>query len=351
MPSPEPTDPRPAVSVLMAVHDGMPYLEAALRSIMTQTLDEIEIVVVDDASRDASPQVLARLAGEDRRIRLLTLAQNRGLAGALNAGLDLVRADYVARMDADDIALPERLAVQKAYLDRHPQVVLLGSSFRQIDAAGRPIRTSLRPRDPVALGWTARFGTPVNHPTVLIRRAGLPEGVLRYDPALAVAQDYALWERLLAHGAGACLPQVLLDYRVHAASLTGTRGARQAATVREVAARIQKAALPGEVFAALAPLRAAYFEHAPLDAAGRRALFAGMRAMLAHDVAAAPGHQLWMRRQAAQILAESLRRSGGHAALLRGFLGPGRDFLPALLLRFLEVRRLLPARLRSDPAV
>jgi glycosyltransferase involved in cell wall biosynthesis len=139
----------PQVSVLIAVYNGLPYLEAALRSIMDQTLREIEIIVVDDASTDDTPAVLARLATEDPRIRVETLTENLRLPGALNRGLELVRAPLVARMDADDIADPKRLAVQKRFMDAHPDIILCGTSIRQIDAGGTYIRTSQRPRDAV----------------------------------------------------------------------------------------------------------------------------------------------------------------------------------------------------------
>ena len=334
----------PSVSVVMAVHNGLPYVEAALRSMMDQTLREIEIIVIDDASTDGTPEVLARLAAEDPRIRVLTNETNLKLAASLNRGLEMARAPLIARMDADDISAPNRLAVQKAYMDAHSEVVLLGASMRKIDGEGRVTHTSIRDRDADATRWLARFHMPLVHPTFLFRHdfGGRP---WRYDPALEVSQDYAFCLEGLGRGAVVSLPDVLLDYREHAAAASSRRWHRQRELAREISARAMAAQLPGQVLAALAPFRAAYFDLEPADPAG---IFGGLRRMLAHDAALMPRHRMWMRRQAAQLAAAALQRGRmSRGEILWAFLRAGRDFLPPLGLRYLETQRLLPRRLQA----
>jgi glycosyltransferase involved in cell wall biosynthesis len=341
---PNPQD-RPAVSVVMAVHNGMPYVEEAVRSMMNQTLREIEIIIIDDASTDETPQVLARLAGEDPRIRILTNEINLKLAASLNRGLEMARAPLIARMDADDISMPHRLEAQKNYMDTHPEVILSGASIRTIDGAGKVIRTSIRSRDAVGVRWLARFNMPLVHPTFMFRSSSTGTA-LRYDPSLSVAQDYAFCVAALEHGEVSSIPNVLLNYRTHGISITNRNWRKQQQHAQEIALRLQKIDLPVSVIDALAPFRKAYYD---LERTSPGNIFSGFRLMLANDLQTFPAHRAWLRRQTAQLAATALRRAGmSKGEILRAFLGVGRDFLPALGLRYLEVQRLLPRRLRSD---
>lgn len=339
--------PVPAVSVLIAVHNGLPYLESAVRSIMEQTLRDIEIVIVDDASTDATPEVLARLAAEDPRIRIETLSRNLRLPGALNRGLDLVRAPYVARMDADDISLPRRLEIQKDYLDHHPHVVLIGAGIEQIDGEGTRIRTSLRARDAHACRWLARFHMPLMHPTFMFRRVA-PDGTpYRYDPAWTVSEDYDFAARALETGDVVSLPDILLRYRVHGGSITGTKWHEQLTQAQRIAERVQRAQLPEPIRTRMAPLNAALLGDRTVPV---ERIFAGLDAMIAHDLVKTPERQSWIRRQAAQQALRALRHSGHKKTtkLVRAFLGPGRSYLWPVAMRALEIKRLIPGWLRSD---
>ena len=346
-------DAMPDVSVLLSVHNGARYLEQAVLSVMRQTLTNIEIVVVDDCSTDETPDILARLAAEDPRIRVVRPAQNLRLARALNFGLEHVRAPYVARMDDDDICLPTRLDVQKAYLDAHPDVTLVGSSIEWIDADGRVLRRSVRGRDSFSIGWSVRFSLNVSHPTFMFR-IDLPDGTpLRYDPDCSVSQDHELVSRLILCGTQVhCLPDVLLQYRTHPNATTRTKHNAQMQVAKRVCLEYQQKTLPTQVFAALAPLRECYFDFAPATRERIEGCFAGARAMVGNDIAAHPERAVWIRRQTAQLLAWSLRRGGASAATVAlAFLRHGPDMLPAIALRALETKRLLPAALHSDPRV
>jgi glycosyltransferase involved in cell wall biosynthesis len=119
----------PKVSCLLPVYNGEQFIEEAVRSLLAQTLKNFELVVVDDGSTDSTPRKLAALNAEDQRLRILRQA-NGGIVAALNAGLGLCRAGYIARMDADDVAAPDRFEFQADYLDRHPGCVLVGGVAR-----------------------------------------------------------------------------------------------------------------------------------------------------------------------------------------------------------------------------
>ncbi len=208
----------PRISLLLPVYNSAAYLETALQSLLTQTFTDFEIIAINDASTDASAAILA--ACTDSRLRVLHNSQNLGVAQSLNRGLQESRAPYIARMDADDIAHPDRLRQQVDYLDRHPEVVLLGTAF-YVFATGsrRPYALASLETDDALIRWYCCWYNRFAHPSVMFRRSAvmtLPQP--GYDPAVRVAQDYDLWTRLLATGQGANLAHPLLSYRVHAVS-------------------------------------------------------------------------------------------------------------------------------------
>ena len=203
---------RPEVTVLLPVRNGAAHLEAAAGSILRQTLTSLELLVVDDGSTDATPALLERLAAADGRVRVRRQAA-LGLVAALNCGLREARAGLVARMDADDIAWPERLARQAAAFARK-EVALVGTGWRVV-AGGLTRRVVLPPETDAGIRAGMAGANVLAHPTVMFRR----EAVLAvggYRPAFLLAEDYDLWLRLLDRYAAACVPEVLLDYREHA---------------------------------------------------------------------------------------------------------------------------------------
>ena len=221
------------VSVVMSVHNGARFLDAAITSIATQKLQDLELLIVDDGSTDGSAAIAEGHARADARIRLLA-SPSRGLAAALNAGLAAAGGRYVARMDADDIAYTERLARQVAYLDSHPSVLALGTARRLIAPDGRALKIVRPPTAPAAVRAALARGNCLAHPTVMLRR----DAVLRvggYRQAFVPAEDYDLWLRLAAHGDLANLAEVCLDYRVHAGQASFARLEAQVAA--ELAAR------------------------------------------------------------------------------------------------------------------
>jgi hypothetical protein len=176
----------------MAVYNGEPWLGEAIASILGQSLADLELIVVDDGSTDGTP---ARLAGlGDPRVSVLSQPR-AGQTAALNRGLRAARAPLVARMDADDVALPDRLARQAAFMAAHPAVGLLGTAAREIAPSGAVVRTLVPPCDDGAIRRALRRANPFIHSSVMFRRV-LAERVGNYDERFAVAQDYDLWLRL-----------------------------------------------------------------------------------------------------------------------------------------------------------
>ncbi len=200
----------PAVSVLMSVHDGAPLVAEAVASVLGQTDGDLELIVVDDGSTDATPTLLAAVV--DPRLRVHRQART-GLTRALNHALGLARGDLVARLDADDVALPERLTRQRAFLAAHPDVGLLGTAAREVDPAGGVERIVRPPADDAALRRALIRANPFVHSSMMVRRA-LLVGAGGYDERLAVAQDYELWMRLAGLTRLANLEDVLVVRRL-----------------------------------------------------------------------------------------------------------------------------------------
>jgi glycosyltransferase involved in cell wall biosynthesis len=182
----------PAVSVIMGVHNGAPWVGLAVASVLAQCGPAFELIVVDDGSTDATAQVLA--AVPDPRLRVQRQPR-AGLTAALTRALGLARAPLVARLDADDLAMPGRLARQAEFLDSHPEVGLLGSAAVEVDASGAPVRTIRPPVDDPTIRRTLIRRNPFVHSSIVMRRE-LVERAGGYDLAFPVAQDYDLWLRL-----------------------------------------------------------------------------------------------------------------------------------------------------------
>ncbi|QDL98568.1 glycosyltransferase [Rhodopseudomonas palustris] len=243
---------QPQVSVIMPVRDGERWLGEAICSIRNQTLTGLELLVIDDGSTDATPAILAEAAAGDPRIVVLK-QQRDGLVAALNRGLAAARAPLIARLDADDVALPDRLARQVDYMAAHPDVVLLGGWATVIDEHGRPNGRDMRP-SPKNLQATLLKKSPFIHPTVTFR-AEAARRVGGYHAAFEAGEDYDFWLRLADIGEVAILPEPLIRYREHGGSVTRTRQLRQiySARLAKLAAAERRAGRPDPSAALFAP--------------------------------------------------------------------------------------------------
>jgi glycosyltransferase involved in cell wall biosynthesis len=252
----------------MGVRDGAPWVADAVASVLGQTDGDLELVVVDDGSTDATPALLAGV--RDPRLRVVA-QPGAGLTRALGRALAEARAPLVARLDADDVALPERLARQRAFLAAHPEVGLLGTAAREVAASGREVRLVRPPETDAALRRALIRANPFVHSSVMARR-DLVERAGGYDPTLPVAQDYDLWMRLARLTRLANLGEVLVVRRLLPTRVSAVRDhARLRAEVRVRWRAVRAGTYPPwcAVFL-LRPALAALLP-APLRAALRRA--------------------------------------------------------------------------------
>jgi glycosyltransferase involved in cell wall biosynthesis len=231
----------PEISALLAVHDDARYVGEAVESVLHQTARDFELIVVDDASTDETPQVLDGVS--DSRLRVLRNDAQLGLAASLNRGLDEARGRFVARLDSDDVAAAERFERQVRAI-RETGVAVLGTAIRDLDEGGKAGRLHRMPGGARAVRWHALFSSPFFHPTVLVDREALRD--LRYDTSFAESEDYDLWTRLLATGVeGRNLPDALVSKRVHPGQASLRRGDLQRSFQRRVALREIERVAPG----------------------------------------------------------------------------------------------------------
>jgi glycosyltransferase involved in cell wall biosynthesis len=227
------------VSVVMAVHNGEPYVAEAVRSIQNQSLRALRLLVIDDGSTDGTVGTVEHLAGGDERVEVLRPGRI-GLVAALNLGLERVRSPLVWRMDADDVAHPRLLELEVRYLDAHPEIGLIGAAFRVLDRRGRSGRVRRLPLTDLGIRWLGLLASPFADSATLFRRELITAHDLRYADEFPTAQDYDFWMRMLEHTRAANLGRVLLQYRVHDASITRQRRASQLANSDIIAMRTMK---------------------------------------------------------------------------------------------------------------
>ena len=200
----------PVVSVLMPVYNAAPYVEAAIRSILTQTFVDFELLVFNDGSQDESSAIIRGI--QDDRLVFFDYPQNSGYVAHLNAGLRQARGIYIARMDADDIALPDRLACQVALLHNDPRVLLCGTAYTTFGQEEYDIKVPLLDRE---IRHQMLFHNPMVHSTVMFRRSIVQQYSLFYDAEYMPAEDYKLWYDFSKVGELRNLPIILLRYRLH----------------------------------------------------------------------------------------------------------------------------------------
>jgi len=217
----------PLVSVVMPVFNGEPFLREAVESIRGQTFGDFEFIIVDDGSTDCGASMLEFYEKEDERVRVYH-QENRGLVAALNRGCELARGKYIARMDADDVSVKERLRCQVEFMNSSPNTAVVGGAIETIDSEGRSLGIEVSPltdRDiKAALG---RGECPFAHPTVVIRK-DVFVAVNGYREVALHAEDYDLWTRIADESQLANLAAVMLKYRRHSKQVSIQRCRQQA---------------------------------------------------------------------------------------------------------------------------
>jgi glycosyltransferase involved in cell wall biosynthesis len=207
-----------SVSVVLPVRDGERFVREAVESVLAQTYADLELIVVDDGSTDATPEIL--LGFRDERLRVLQ-QDPAGLVAALRRGFAEARAPLVARMDADDVSEPTRLERQVELLERRPRAGMVATWTAVIDEEGRELRREVLPPAPEDLARRLLLRNPFQHGSVVVRRDAL-EAAGGYRDDYGANEDYDLWRRLARSWELACVPEVLYRYRVHAGAVTQT---------------------------------------------------------------------------------------------------------------------------------
>lgn len=218
---------QPAISVIMPVYNSALYLREAIDSILNQSFANFEFLIFNDGSVDESKAIIESY--KDSRIKFYDDPVNRGLINRLNVGLDLARGKYIARMDSDDRALPERFSKQYAYLEQHTEIALCGTFFEFIDETGAPATgfNWALCADAKMVKINLLFDGAICHPSVMIRRSVLVDNYKYYDQAYEHAEDFEMWIRMSDKLLLANLPEVLLQYRSNSNQVSGIHNAKQ----------------------------------------------------------------------------------------------------------------------------
>ncbi len=221
------------VSVLLPVYNAAEYVAEAIESILSQTFEAFELLIIDDGSTDGSADIVARYAQEDHRIRYIS-RENRGLVRTLNELAEMARGEYLARMDADDVSLPDRFQLQVSRLDADSSLSVLGTYWICTDEAGYPIFVPQPPLDHADIDELNLCGVAaLSHPTVMMRLDHF-RAVGGYDSRFETAEDVDLWLRLAEYGRLANIDAILLRYRMLETSISGIKRDQQQETLKQV---------------------------------------------------------------------------------------------------------------------
>ncbi len=229
----------PLVSILMPVYKTAPYLREAMDSILSQSFTDFELIVLNDCSPDNAEEIMDTYS--DPRIVRYKGEKNEGLANVLNVGIGMARGKYIARMDSDDLSLPNRLQVQVDYLEKHPKIDLVSVGMQLFGARND---MWIRENDPEKVKITAMFFSPILHASSVWRKDSFERFGLRFRQEMVPAEDYDLWTRALLNGLKLInLPVALYKYRIHDAQAT-VQTDKTTAKSREVQKVYLKLALP-----------------------------------------------------------------------------------------------------------
>ncbi len=219
----------PRISVLMTAYNAEKYIAQAIESILNQTYTDYEFIIINDGSTDDTPNIIRGYADSDSRIVFVDNKENQGLIAVLNQGLDMAHGEFIARMDSDDISLPQRFEKQVAYLDANPDVGVLGTlihGFGIMDAPGIQI--------PVVTVFDLLKQNYIAHPSVMMRKALLDKYNLRYNPDYKHCEDLELWSRMIFLTKFHNVMQVLLKYRISGNNISTQNWDLQQATTEKI---------------------------------------------------------------------------------------------------------------------
>lgn len=219
----------PLVTVLMPVYNAAPYLEQAIRSILEQTFEDFEFLIINDGSKDASGEIIQSF--KDKRIVFINHEKNSGIVVTLNEGLTAARGKYIARMDNDDISLPRRFEEQIAFMESHPEVGVCGTAFAAFGSNETVYKMPVN--DPEIRAFMLMHN-PIGHPTVMMRTSVVREYGIAYRESDTPAEDYRMWYDLSKVTQLHNLPDTHLYYRTHASQMSSSMNGLQKEKVNKV---------------------------------------------------------------------------------------------------------------------
>lgn len=224
----------PRVSVVMPARNAEQYVAEAVESILTQDWQDFEFLVFDDGSTDSTLPILRSYARRDPRVRV-TSGPHRGYVSWLNTGVRMARGELIARMDADDVSLPQRFSHQVEFLTAHRDCVAVGSFHTMIDPVGRPLGHVRYDTDASTITARLRNGAlnVICHPAAMMRRSALT-AVGGYREEYESVEDFALWLDLAERGSLANIPEFLFKYRQHHTSVSATQYERQLRQAQQI---------------------------------------------------------------------------------------------------------------------
>ena len=217
----------PKVSVVMSFHNDADYIEEAIQSILKQTFNDFEFIIINDCSSDGSAEIVNQYASKDERIIVIKNSQNLGLTKSLNKGIQAAKGKYIARQDADDVSLPFRLEKEVSLLESHPEIGLVSCNLYLIDDEGNCIGQHKRKSDPNIISWYLLFHNHIGGHSQVMYRKQLVGDLGGYDENRRYSQDYELWSRLMLVSKIAVLPDFLLKRRKHSQSISTSKSFEQ----------------------------------------------------------------------------------------------------------------------------
>lgn len=206
---------KPLISVILPVFNGDKFLSESIKSILNQTISDLELIIINDGSVDNSYKIIKKYAIEDSRIKLIN-RKNKGLIYSLNEGISISNGVYLARMDADDISHHKRFEEQVKFFNTHSDVDILGTWMEAFGNGKNKIYKYYCSDKLIKESLSRGIGSGFGHPTVMMKRSSLLKYLPElYDKKYIYAEDFALWSKLSKELCFANLPMVLLKYRLH----------------------------------------------------------------------------------------------------------------------------------------
>ncbi len=321
----------PAISLIMSVYNGETYLCEAIDSVLQQTFTDWELIVINDCSTDGTAELLSRYALQDERVRVYTNEVNLRLPSSLNKAITYANGKYIARMDADDICLPDRLEKQYAFMESHTDVALSSCRFMTLKNGAVAAGGCGGRNDAASIKALLLVTNPILHPGIIAKAEVIK--VLGYDKNFTCTEDMELWTRFVLGGYTVeILPEYLMIYRLHDKQITGTTLERQH---KEVVA-VQKVYL-ATLLQPMTPAQEAFY-------------ISGVYFRDTIDIRAFCAFHKWMRKANRQthavdaeslqyamfeILAEYKRKGLSKTDLLKGML----SFRPLFLIKEIPARK------------